>query len=40
MVPAVNCPMADLPVHEQLGGLHIVTDMTLPYGKVLHDYLA
>ena len=40
MVPAVNCPMADLPVREQLGGLHIVTDMTLPYGKVLHDYLA
>jgi acetoacetate decarboxylase len=40
MVPAVNCPMADLPVREQLGGLHIVTNMTLPYGKVLHDYLA
>ena len=37
---AVNCPMADLPVLEQMGGLHIVTDMTLPYGKVLHDYLA
>ena len=39
MVPSVNCPMADLPVLEQLGGLHIVTDMTLPYGRVLHDYL-
>ena len=22
------------------GGLHMVTDMTLPYGRVLHDYLA
>jgi acetoacetate decarboxylase len=39
MVPAVNCPMADLPVLEQLGGLHIVSDLTLPYGRVLHDYL-
>jgi acetoacetate decarboxylase len=39
MTPAVNCPMADLPVIEQLGGLHIVSDLTLPYGRVLHDYL-
>jgi acetoacetate decarboxylase len=27
-------------VHETIGGLQIVTDMTLPYGRVLHDYLA
>lgn len=40
LINAVNCPLADLPVLEQLGGLHIVTDMTLPYGTVLHDYLA
>ena len=40
LTPSVNCPMADLPVLEQLGGLHLVTDMTLPYGRVLHDYLA
>jgi acetoacetate decarboxylase len=39
LVPAVNCPLADLPVHEVTGGLHMVTDMTLPYGRVLHDYL-
>ncbi len=39
MTPAVNCPLADLPVLEQMSGLHIVTDMTLPYGRVLHDYL-
>lgn len=39
LTDAVNCPMADLPVLEQMGGLHIVTDMTLPYGRVLHDYL-
>lgn len=36
---SVNCPFADLPVREVNGGLHILTDMTLPYGRVLHDYL-
>lgn len=40
LVPSVNCPLADLPVREVVGGLHMVTDMTLPYGKVIHDYLA
>lgn len=40
LVPAVNCPLADLPVRRVTGGLHMVTDMTLPYGRVLHDYLA
>ncbi|TBR25446.1 acetoacetate decarboxylase [bacterium] len=39
LVDSVNCPIADLPVLEQMGGLHLVTDMTLPYGRVLHDYL-
>ena len=40
MIPSVNCPLADLPVREVIGGLQMVTDMTLPYGKVIHDYLA
>jgi acetoacetate decarboxylase len=40
LIPAVNCPLADLPVEKIIGGLHMVTDMTLPYGRVLHDYLA
>ncbi len=40
LVPAVNCPLADLPVRHVVGGLQMVTDMTLPYGRVLHDYLA
>jgi acetoacetate decarboxylase len=40
LVPSVNCPLADLPVRKVTGGLHMVTDMTLPYGRVLHDYLA
>jgi acetoacetate decarboxylase len=39
LIPAVNCPLADLPVHKVVGGMQLVTDMTLPYGKVLHDYL-
>jgi acetoacetate decarboxylase len=39
LVPSVNCPLSDLPVREIVGGHHMVTDMTLPYGKVLHDYL-
>jgi acetoacetate decarboxylase len=39
LVPAVNCPLADLPVRKVTGGLHILTDMTLPYGRVIHDYL-
>lgn len=40
MLHAVNCPLTDLPVLQVVGGLHMVTDMTLPYGRVLHDYLA
>lgn len=40
LVSTVNCPLADLPVDEPMGGLHMVTSMTLPYGRVLHDYLA
>ena len=39
LVPHVNAPVADLPVRRVTGGLHMVTDMTLPYGRVLHDYL-
>lgn len=39
LVSTVNCPLADLPVLEHRGGLHMVTSMTLPYGRVLHDYL-
>lgn len=32
--------MTDLPVRMALGGLHFIADLTLPYGRVLHDYLA
>ncbi|MEN3365373.1 MAG: acetoacetate decarboxylase [Burkholderiales bacterium] len=33
-------PLAELPVLEIVSGIHIVADLTLPLGKVVHDYLA
>ena len=33
-------PLAELPVLEVVSGMHILTDLTLPLGKVVHDYLA
>ncbi|OIQ89639.1 putative acetoacetate decarboxylase [mine drainage metagenome] len=33
-------PVARLPVLEVLSGVHMVTDMTLGMGEVIHDYLA
>jgi acetoacetate decarboxylase len=33
-------PVADLPVREIVSAVHIIADMTLPFGKVVHDYLA
>lgn len=33
-------PVADLPVRKIISGTHILTDLTLPYGKVVLDYLA
>jgi acetoacetate decarboxylase len=40
LVPHVNAPVADLPVRKVLGGSHFIADLTLPYGRVLYDYLA
>ena len=40
LVPHANCRVADLPVHKILYGRHMLADLTLPYGRVLHDYLA
>ena len=39
LIPHVNCPVADLPVRRIVGGRHQIVDFTLPYGRVLHDYL-
>ncbi len=40
LVPHVNAPVADFPVRRVIGGRHFIADLTLPYGRVLHDYLA
>jgi acetoacetate decarboxylase len=37
--PHVNAPVADLPVLEVVGGSHFIANLTLPYGRVLHNYL-
>lgn len=39
LVPHVNAPVADLPVRGLPSGLHFIADLTLPYGRVIHDYL-
>jgi acetoacetate decarboxylase len=33
-------PLAELPVLEVVSGLHIIADLTLGLGEVVHDYLA
>ncbi len=40
LVPHVNAPVADLPVRRVVGAQHFIADLTLPYGRVIHDYLA
>lgn len=40
LVPHINAPVADLPVRRVLEGRHFKADLTLPCGRVLHDYLA
>ena len=35
----VNAPVADLPVRRIVGAHHFLADLTLPYGRVLFDYL-
>lgn len=39
LTPHVNARVADLPVKRVLSALHVVADLTLPYGEVIHDYL-
>ena len=40
LIPHVNAPVADIPVRRILGAKHFIADLSLPYGRVLHDYLA
>ena len=39
LVPHVNAPVADLPVRRIVDAHHFIADLTLPYGRVLHDYV-
>ncbi len=39
LVPHVNAPVADFPVLKIIDGLHFIADLTLPFGRVVHDYL-
>lgn len=39
LIPHINAPVADLPVKSYIGGKHFIADLTLPYGRVLYDYL-
>ena len=32
-------PVMDLPIKKILSASHVLTDLTLPYGEVVHDYL-
>lgn len=38
--PHALAPVADFPILEILSAVHIVADLTLPLGEVVHDYLA
>lgn len=40
LIPHVNAPVADFPVKRIIGGTHMIADLTLPYGRILHNYLA
>lgn len=38
LVPHVNAPVADFPVRKMIGAHHFLADLTLPFGRVVHDY--
>jgi acetoacetate decarboxylase len=40
LVPHALAPVAELPVLEVISAVHILADLTLGLGKVVHDYLA
>jgi acetoacetate decarboxylase len=39
LVPHALAPVAELPVLELISAVHILADLTLGLGKVVHDYL-
>lgn len=38
--PHALAPIADLPIKKIVSGIHFITDLTLPYGEVVEDYLS
>ena len=38
LVPHVNAPVADFPVRRVSAAHHFLADLTLPFGRVVHDY--
>ena len=40
LAPHALAPIAELPVLEVVSGIHIIADLTLGLGTVIHDYLA
>ncbi|MBI2786004.1 MAG: acetoacetate decarboxylase [Legionella longbeachae] len=39
LTPHALAPVASLPIRRIVNGVHLLTDLTLPYGRVVHDYL-
>jgi acetoacetate decarboxylase len=39
LMPHAMAPVASLPVRKVISAVHIQTDLTLPYGKVVYDYM-
>ena len=39
LIPHVNAPVADLPILRVVGGKHYISDLSLPHGRVLFDYI-
>ena len=39
LIPHAMANVAELPVKRVISAAHILTDLTLPYGKVIYDYL-
>ena len=40
LFPHALAPVADLPVREVVSAMHLIADLTLELGQVVHDYLA
>lgn len=39
LLPHAHAEVAQFPVREVIKGTHFITNLTLPYGRVIHDYL-